>query len=82
MIIDKVLMNNYPIFIFINKFNSSIGIIKEVYAEVIVILMKDKNKLTKEEASSDFFREEYDNEVESIGSINSLIIEPAKDIEI
>ena len=39
-------------------------------------------KLTKEEASSDFFREEYDNEVESIGSINSLIIAPAKDIEI
>ena len=43
MIIDKVLMNNYPIFIFINKFNSSIGIIKEVYAEVIVILMKDND---------------------------------------
>lgn len=43
MIIDKVFMNNYPIFIFINKFNSSIGIIKEVYAEVIVILMKDND---------------------------------------
>ena len=43
IIIDKVLMNNCPIFIFINKFNSSMGIIKEVYAEVIVILMKDND---------------------------------------
>lgn len=43
VIIDKLLMSNYPMFIFINKFNSSMGIIKEVYAEVIVILMKDND---------------------------------------
>lgn len=39
VIIDKLLLKNYSMFAFINKFNSSMGIIKEAYAEVIVILM-------------------------------------------
>ena len=44
-IIEKILGFNYPMFILVNKFLRSSGILKESYAEVITMLMKENDYL-------------------------------------
>ena len=42
-IVDKLLILNKPMFFLINKFKVSDGILKEVYAEIITMKMKDNS---------------------------------------
>lgn len=49
IIIGKVLEYDYPMFYLINKFRNSQMILKEVYADVILMKMKDNDYLIEED---------------------------------
>lgn len=42
IIINKINNNRYPLFYYINKFKSSIGIIKEIYADLILMNLNNE----------------------------------------
>lgn len=64
-IIEKILLNDYSMFFLINSFKSSKKILKEAYAEVIVIKMKDCEYVLDDNTL---------NEILSLTSLDTLML--------